>query len=176
MFESHEMRNPLSAMLMCADGIADSLKEFKALKEKTEIISEELVESNLDAAQTIVLCAQHQKRIIDDVLTLSKLKSAMLHVTPVQVQVEDTVRRTLRMFESELLGHNIQMTFVVQPSYQNTKIDMVFCDPVRLTQIFINLLTNVSTPLRFLKKISFSHTCRRSSSHNPKINVKSQSI
>jgi signal transduction histidine kinase len=150
------MRNPLSAMLMCADGIADSLKEFLALKEKTEIISEELVESNLDAAQTIVLCAQHQKRIIDDVLTLSKLKSAMLHVTPVQVQVEDTVRRTLRMFESELLGHDIRMTFVVEPSFENANIDMVYCDPVRLTQIFINLLTNVSLLLISSLDISYS--------------------
>jgi signal transduction histidine kinase len=100
--------------------------------------------SNLDAAQTIVLCAQHQKRIIDDVLTLSKLNSTMLHVTPVQVQVESTVRRTLKMFESELQAHDLQMTFVVEQSFQKAGIDWVYCDPVRLTQIFINLLTNVS--------------------------------
>lgn len=137
------MRNPLSAMLMCADGIADSLLEFQSMRDPTAIISQELVESNLDAAQTIVLCAQHQKRIIDDVLTLSKLNSNLLHVTPVQVQVEATVRRTLKMFESELQAHNIQMTFEVEPSYIDAKIDKVFCDPVRLTQIFINLLTNV---------------------------------
>ena len=113
------------------------------MRDPTAIISQELVESNLDAAQTIVLCAQHQKRIIDDVLTLSKLNSNLLHVTPVQVQVEATVRRTLKMFESELQAHNIQMTFEVEPSYTDAKIDKVFCDPVRLTQIFINLLTNV---------------------------------
>jgi K+-sensing histidine kinase KdpD len=166
------MRNPLSAMLMCADGIADSLKEFLALKEKTEIISEELVESNLDAAQTIVLCAQHQKRIIDDVLTLSKLKSAMLHVTPVQVQVEATVRRTLRMFESELLGHDIRMTFVVEPSFENANIDMVYCDPVRLTQIFINLLTNVSLSTHFLIRYIVFILFRLSNSRSPRRSVR----
>lgn len=139
------MRNPLSAMLMCADGIAEALLDFQSSKDKTAIMSNALVESNLDAAQTIVLCAQHQKRIIDDVLTLSKLNSTMLHVTPVQVPVEVTVRRTLKMFENELLAHDIEMSFVVEDSYREAKVDLVFCDPVRLTQIFINLLTNVSS-------------------------------
>lgn len=129
--------------MLCADGIASSIKEFQASSRQTELISRSLLEDNLDAAQTIVLCAQHQKRIIDDVLTLSKLNSTMLHVTPVQVQVESTVRRTLKMFESELVAHNIKMTFQVEPSYKSANIDWVFCDPVRLTQIFINLLTNV---------------------------------
>jgi len=59
------MRNPLSAIMLCADGIANSLIEFQSLKKENEIMSQELLESNLDAAQTIVLCAQHQKRIID---------------------------------------------------------------------------------------------------------------
>jgi signal transduction histidine kinase len=130
--------------MLCADGIANSLLKFLSSEEKGPTISQDLLESNLDAAQTIVLCAQHQKRIIDDVLTLSKLNSTMLHVTPVQVQVETTVRRTLKMFESELQAHDIKMTFNVEPSYIEAKIDTVLCDPVRLTQVFINLLTNVS--------------------------------
>lgn len=137
------MRNPLSAMLMCADGIAESLIHFKSDKRQTTEALHGLVDDNLDAAQTIILCAQHQRRIIDDVLTLSKLKSSMLHVTPIQVPVENTVRRTLKMFESELQAHDIQMTFEVLDSFKATSINEVFCDPVRLTQIFINLLTNV---------------------------------
>ena len=58
---SHEMRNPLSAILQCADGIAESLTDFLS-DEKTSTMSKALADSNLDAAQTIVLCAQHQKR------------------------------------------------------------------------------------------------------------------
>jgi signal transduction histidine kinase len=140
------MRNPLSAMLMSADGIVDSLLAFQSADVKTAIMSQELVESNLDAAQTIVLCAMHQKRIIDDVLTLSKLNSKMLQVTPVQVEVEDTVRRTLKMFESEFQANDIQITFEVESSYKDANIDKMFCDPVRLAQIFINLLTNLRKP------------------------------
>jgi len=137
-------------MLMCADGIADSLTKFQSLKDKTAMVSQELVESNLEAAQTIVLCAQHQKRIIDDVLTLSKLNSRMLHVSPIQVQVEARIRRTLKFFESELQADHIKMTFEVGKSYKDADIDQVFCDPVRLTQIFINLLTNVKAPPDFM--------------------------
>lgn len=48
------------------------------------------------------------------------------------------------MFEGELLADNMQMTFVLEESYHKAQIDWVFCDPVRLTQVFINLLTNVS--------------------------------
>lgn len=49
------------------------------------------------------------------------------------------------MFESEMQSHDISMEFTVESSYLQEGIDWVLCDPVRLTQIFINLLTNVSS-------------------------------
>lgn len=84
------MRNPLSAIMLSADGIANAIIDFQSQGGGPANVSQDLLESNLDAAQTIVLCAQHQKRIIDDVLTLSKLNSALLQVTPISVQVNLT--------------------------------------------------------------------------------------
>ncbi|CAG8952915.1 hypothetical protein HYFRA_00007629 [Hymenoscyphus fraxineus] len=139
---SHELRNPLSAIMLSADGIASSFLDLKCLAHQPATMSEELIESNFEAAQTITLCAQHQKRIIDDVLTLSKLNSALLHVTPVQVQIELTVRRTMKIFDSEIRAHNLKLSILVDESFRNLQADCVFCDPVRLTQVFINLLTN----------------------------------
>lgn len=52
---SHEMRNPLSAILQSADGIASSLLEFQA-SSKTPVVSDELVEGNLEAVQIITVC------------------------------------------------------------------------------------------------------------------------
>ena len=52
---SHEMRNPLSAILQSADGISSSLLEFQA-SSKTLAVSDELVESNLEAIQIITVC------------------------------------------------------------------------------------------------------------------------
>ena len=49
---SHEMRNPLSAIVQSADGIASSLLEFQT-SSKTAVLSDELVESNLEAIQII---------------------------------------------------------------------------------------------------------------------------
>ncbi|KAK7608609.1 hypothetical protein JOL62DRAFT_216612 [Phyllosticta paracitricarpa] len=145
---SHEMRNPLSAILQCADEISSSLAEFKDTNVNdfhsrgVAEIDAELVTSSIDAAQTIALCAQHQKRIVDDVLTLSKLDSAMLLVTPVDVQPLTVVQRALKMFEGELQTADIQMEFVVDESFQKLGVDWVKLDPSRVLQVLINLTTN----------------------------------
>lgn len=52
---SHEIRNPLSAILQSADGIATSMQELRA--SDTQHMSEDLLESTTEAAQTIVMCA-----------------------------------------------------------------------------------------------------------------------
>ncbi|KAF2494286.1 hypothetical protein BU16DRAFT_464514 [Lophium mytilinum] len=137
---SHEMRNPLSAILQCADEISSSLNDFKSTG--VAGIPTDIVNSNIDAAQTIALCAQHQKRIVDDVLTLSKLDSAMLMVTPVDCQPLDVVQRALKMFEGEVLTADISMKFVISDSFKKLEIDWVKLDPSRVLQVLINLTTN----------------------------------
>ena len=61
-FTSHEMRNPLSAILQCSDEITSSLTQFQALEEQAQSGQKlsDVLESSIDAAQTIALCAQHQ--------------------------------------------------------------------------------------------------------------------
>ncbi|KAJ9664672.1 hypothetical protein H2198_000018 [Neophaeococcomyces mojaviensis] len=138
---SHEMRNPLSAILQSADAIAGSLTDLKTTDglAKSHV---ETIDTIIDSAQTITLCAQHQKRIVDDVLTLSKLDSAMLLVTPVDTQPEAIARRTVKMFEAESQTVDIQLSVQVDKSYRNLKIDYVRLDPTRLSQVLINLMTN----------------------------------
>lgn len=51
---SHEMRNPLSAIVQSADGISSSLLEFQA-SSKNAMLSDELVASNLEAIQIITV-------------------------------------------------------------------------------------------------------------------------
>lgn len=137
---SHEMRNPLSAILQCADEITLGINAFRNAGDRT--VPDELLTSNLDAAQTIALCAQHQKRIVDDILTLSKLDSALLLVTPVDAQPLTVVQRALKMHEGELMTADIQMKFVVDHSFKDLQIDWVRLDPSRVLQVLINLTTN----------------------------------
>jgi len=65
------MRNPLSAILQSSDGIMDSLKEVSRHANGDVTLSAEILETILDAAKTINLCGQHQKTIVDDILTAS---------------------------------------------------------------------------------------------------------
>lgn len=137
---SHEMRNPLSAILQCADGISSSLSDFRS--RHPDSLPNDLLDSNIDAAQTIVLCAQHQKRIVDDILTLSKLDSALLLVTPVDIQPIKIVQRALKMFEGEMATADIRTDFRVHESMRKLDVDWIKADPSRLLQVLINLTTN----------------------------------
>ncbi|RDL33133.1 uncharacterized protein BP5553_08572 [Venustampulla echinocandica] len=141
---SHEMRNPLSAILQCSDEITTSLAEFndKGGRSRSAERLQEMLDNSLDAAQTITLCAQHQKRIVDDILTLSKLDSALLVVTPIKVHPVEVVQRALKMFEGELETNGITMEFRIEQSYVDLDIDQVKLDPSRLIQVLINLTTN----------------------------------
>ncbi|KAK4541919.1 hypothetical protein LTR36_007283 [Oleoguttula mirabilis] len=137
---SHEMRNPLSAILQCSDEIASSLTKLRDGGEK--VVPDELISSCLDAAQIISLCSQHQKRIVDDILTLSKLDSQLLLVTPVPAQPLLVVQRALKMHEGELQAADISMKLVVDQSFQDMELDWVRFDPSRVLQVLINLTTN----------------------------------
>lgn len=137
---SHEMRNPLSAILQCADQISNNITEFTAHGDEDKVKS--LLEGCLDAANTINLCASHQKRIVDDILTLSKLDSKLLAVTPVDEQPVKVVQLALKMFESELAAHDIELDFAVDASLERHGVEWARLDPSRLRQILINLMTN----------------------------------
>jgi len=133
---SHEMRNPLSAILQCSDEIITSLSDARNLA----LGDTALFDDNIDAAQTIALCAQHQKRIVDDVLTLSKIDSALLSVAPVDVQPLTVVQRALKMFEGELHTADIQMKFVVTPSFKQLGVEWLRFDPSRVLQGTLSLM------------------------------------
>ncbi|KAJ9144314.1 Hybrid signal transduction histidine kinase K [Coniochaeta hoffmannii] len=136
---SHEMRNPLSAILQCADDISSALEVYQTSKAHPP---QDVVESCVDAAHTISLCVQHQKSIVDDILTVSKLDSNLLVITPVPSQPEAILRRAVKMFDPELQAKDIQVVHKTSPSYGDLAVDWVNIDPSRVLQILINLMTN----------------------------------
>ncbi|KAJ4365499.1 hypothetical protein N0V95_000434 [Ascochyta clinopodiicola] len=167
---SHEMRNPLSAILQCADEISTILGDFR--QSGLQTIDPGIVADSIDAAQTIALCAQHQKRIVDDVLTLSKLDSAMLMVTPVDAQPLQVIQRALKMFEGEVQTAGIQMRFVLSDSFKQLNIDWVKIDPSRVLQVLINLTTNAikftsTEETRTINVVLSASTTRPSASKSP---------
>ena len=134
---SHEMRNPLSAILICSDDIRDTLTQHDFSPKDQSVIAD-----CIEAANNIALCVQHQKSIVDDILTVSKLDSNLLLITPVPSQPLAVVQRAMNMFKPEVQAKNIDFTFHPDKSVEDSKIDWVLLDPSRLLQITVNLITN----------------------------------
>ena len=140
---SHEMRNPLSAILQCADEIESSLKEYEPESDDDSYQGlAKLLDSAIDSAQTIALCASHQKRIVDDILTLSKLDSALLLVTPCDVKPVNVAQRALKMFDGEVQTADINLQLKIDESMKRLRVEWIRLDPSRLLQVLINLVTN----------------------------------
>lgn len=141
---SHEARNPLSAIMLCAESIVTALQEILSTSSARDQIQvpKDTIETNLEGAEIIMACAQHQKRIIDDVLTLSKLDAGLLVICPIECQPDEIIKQSLKMFDSEILKSDISLEYTLLPSYSALNIDWVRLDPSRLLQILINLLTN----------------------------------
>ncbi|KAF3148989.1 hypothetical protein TWF594_000441 [Orbilia oligospora] len=135
---SHELRNPLSAILQSADEIQmtlDALIDIDADPAALAAIQE--------AAETILACGEHQKKIIDDILNLSKLDAGLLTVDPVPAQPHDIIRRGMRIFVPELKSKGITAQFTLSDNFvADCMRDWWMVDPARLMQVLINLVTN----------------------------------
>ena len=103
-------------------------------------ICNDLQASILDSAQTILLCAQHQKRIVDDILTLSKLDSNLLLIAPDRVRPITLVERVLSMYEGELAEAQIAACLKIEQSYTDLAIDWILLDPARLLQVCLEVI------------------------------------
>lgn len=128
----------MSAVVQCADLIVASLAGLDA----HDPTIQRTIASTIDAAQTIISCTQHQKRIVDDILTLSKLDANLLAITPVSCDPRKVACEALKMFEAESAKSDIELSFVVDASLGELQVKWVLIDPRRLLQVLINLLTN----------------------------------
>ncbi|KAF2129176.1 hypothetical protein P153DRAFT_376440 [Dothidotthia symphoricarpi CBS 119687] len=138
---SHEMRNPLSAIVQCADSIISTHKALGSVTNHHRI-NQSISESTIDAAEIIVQCSKHMKTIVDDVLTMSKLDSGLFVMTPVDVQLESVARDAVKMFESEARAAGVVLELRFEDSCKKLNVKTVSLDPTRVLQILINLLTN----------------------------------
>lgn len=137
---SHEMRNPLSAIMQCADGILtlhpDTDGDFAV---PSPLAYGALLEQTVDAAQTIAQCAQHMKRIVDDILTISKLDSELLIITPVDTQPQTVAQHAVKMFESEAKAAGVDLSLNVDESCKVLDANWVSLDPTRFLQVMFSV-------------------------------------
>ncbi|KAI5203950.1 putative histidine kinase HHK15p [Aureobasidium subglaciale] len=138
---SHEVRNPLSAMLQLANSIAASLEDHQNSGATADDYLH-IIQENIEAAKTIVFCADHQKKIVDDVLVLSKMDFMLLSLSPSPVRPLDLAENAVKMLQANITAADIDMTIEAHKSIEKLGLNWALCDPLRVTQILINLLSN----------------------------------
>lgn len=88
----------------CADAMLETTNQIIGTYVTTDDIPaepRELLDTVRESAQTKLQCANHQRRIVDDVLTISKLEAGLLVITPVDVRPSIEIYHALKMFEAE---------------------------------------------------------------------------
>jgi len=136
---SHELRNPLSAIVMAIDLTSDNLEKIVAMCKGEVAVLAKGIEEN---AKVIRLCTAHMQNLVDDVLALSKLDSNLLVITPVPRRPHGIVEEVIQMYENEMEGKGIQCDFEVKQGYRECGFEWFELDPARVKQVLINLLTN----------------------------------
>ncbi|OQD78065.1 hypothetical protein PENANT_c092G01627 [Penicillium antarcticum] len=131
---SHKVQNPPSAILHCTEDILEAVKD----KQSSGVPVSDIAQ----AAETISFCIAHRKKIVDDVLTFSKLDASMLTLSPRRDQPERQLARTLSIFRPELRKQHIQFEFKLGHSYAGCGIEWVLSDFSRMGQVLINLVSN----------------------------------
>ncbi|KAI8821132.1 uncharacterized protein EV422DRAFT_567461 [Fimicolochytrium jonesii] len=161
----HELRNPLNGIYHNADLVYESLQNVNrqaqmmrktlgsmqwgetnepsmaSLENVLNKMEEELTH-DVDAVETIIQCAHHQKNIADDVLQVSKISMNLLHISNDSFQPYVEVKNAIRVFETEAKIKGTSLSLIVDPEYEKLGVDWVCGDPKRLSQIMLNLLTN----------------------------------
>lgn len=152
---SHEIRNPLGAVMHCADALSHSLSEMKLIldcasrqdahnvdhKSTTKQL-QECTGSMIEAADTIMACTVHQKRIIDDILSISKLDSNLLEICPSAFQVKTFLEQVESTFRFEATQAGVTFTIIPDPSLSQLGVDWIEADPGRIMQVLVNLVAN----------------------------------
>lgn len=73
--------------------------------------------------------------LVLDVLTMSKLDSGLLVITPVEVQLDSIARDAVKMFEQEAKASGIDMSLRLEND--ELKSTSVSLDPTRIMQVLI---------------------------------------
>ena len=120
---SHDLRNPLSTIVMCTRILLETLPGLDAgAKEKI---------ARIDRS------AEHMRQLISDLLDLTRIEGNQLklelHEVPSHALVEDSVEPLRPLAQAK----NIQLGVEVAPA-----LEVIRCDPARIRQVFSNIVGN----------------------------------
>jgi signal transduction histidine kinase/FixJ family two-component response regulator len=126
---SHELRNPLQAMLL-------QLEMMQSMKLEPSLLV--LVQGMMRAADALA-------SIANDILYVSKIDAGVVRIVSVPVDLRSLVERAAAAVAPELAGRDLELLVDIQPGLDT----LVLGDPVRVGQVLSNLLSNA---LKFTKE------------------------
>ncbi|MCC5635545.1 PAS domain-containing protein [Nostoc sp. CHAB 5844] len=137
---SHELRNPLNAML----GWANLLR--------THQLDEATANQGLAAIEN---SAQAQAHLINDLLDISRISSGRLRMNPQEIELVPIIEAAIAVVRLAAETKNIQINTRLVPTSRP-----IVGDPIRLQQVIWNLLSNAIkfTPLRGRVDVTLKYT------------------
>ncbi|KAI5119585.1 hypothetical protein M0805_006470 [Coniferiporia weirii] len=148
---SHELRQPVSAILNCSSlvrsnlaGHRDDLVRLHASNRLFQPTDELLqaIDDDLEALDAIYQCGLAQERIANDVLSLSRIQLQILSIHPVEFELVEEVQRIVSIFRNELKMKGINLNLDFGHSFKRLGIQRVRSDKSRFGQVITNLLSN----------------------------------
>jgi signal transduction histidine kinase len=144
------------SVLHCADSIHDNLIEMHTVvhslafsNERTSCVTDEKINlllahisSSNESVETISTCSDHQRRLISDILSLSKLDSKLLQISPSPVFAMSLLENIRKMFQTEAERVGITLEIVADSSIYENNVGQVNLDSGRILQVLINLVSN----------------------------------
>ena len=119
------MRALIAASAKCSPQLTDFGQRCQAVIENVSVI---------------ISCCAHQRRIIDDILTLSKLDSKLLTIAPSLTDVNSMLNELEKMFEADAQKFDVTLRL----DKDLGKVQWAMLDTGRLTQVLTNLITNAT--------------------------------
>lgn len=121
---AHELRNPLASILNIAPILHSKVYEPSTVRQMGGILQRQ---------------ASHLARLIDDLLDVARITRDKIELRPQSLVVQQVIEQALESARPAIVERRQTVTF--DPPPQPVKVDG---DPVRLTQVIGNLLSNAS--------------------------------
>ncbi|CAE6393946.1 unnamed protein product [Rhizoctonia solani] len=166
---SHELRQPVSAIIQNAEVVRTNMKGFRNLLHDcrkrnisyspTDRMLAEL-EDDLQAMDSITQCGLAQARIANDVLSLSRIQlnaCGVLSIIPTEFDIKQETTQILMVFRNELMSKDIEFHLDLGHGTDVYGLRSISTDRSRYAQIITNLMSNairftdMSTGLREIK-------------------------
>lgn len=120
---SHDIRTPMNAITGMTDIAIRSIGDSERV---------------MDCLQKIGLSSRHLKRLINDILDMSKIESGKLSLNPGVTSLPEVMESLINIVQFQAAEKDQQLQVVIR----HVEHETVLCDSVRLNQVLLNILAN----------------------------------